>query len=459
MNSRAVLALVCMLSTIISDTLVVRIPYEKVDEALVVSLGIGENKENFKLAVSTTESISWIHSKDCLNCGEVLFKESEGDVNNKTLRFLDSNDTASTEPSGKSNGKYYFGGSLSSVNTNKTVQVEAVDGSLEGKLYSEQVFIDSTDGTDFFFVGTTKVKDWSSLFRFDGVLGLSYKNINGGNYDFLLSLMKNKKITKRIFSIGNGELYIGEYPIEVIQFPSNYTSCNITTTEGLEEEYRDGYVCDISHIALGNNKNFSETEEIQGRAIFDSAFGKVIAPIEFLPLFKEKYFSKLSNCSVFELDEEDNDYTYISCQQQATETLEEISLVFGGYGLIIPGRKLFTKTENDRMLFNIIFNDDDKNFWRIGRLVLDEYLTVYDSEMESVGFYGENKKNYYREWIKWWNLGFGTITSQEHFKYLVIASIVLGSALLLVVICLIIQSFRSNKDNERGPLQEDSNDN
>lgn len=76
--------------------------------------------------------------------------------------------------------------------------------------------------------------------------------------------------------------------------------------------------------------------------------------------------------------------------------------------------------------------------------MLDEFLVVYDSETAVVGFYGENKCNYYNKWIVWWNMGFGTIVSQEHFKYLIIASI----AFVLVIICFIMQSFRSSKDNE-----------
>lgn len=250
----------------------------------------------------------------------VLFKVSEDDKN--TLRFLESNSTdpilnsaASNDQNlaqttGKHGSKYFFEGSHSSINANKTMQLRlSMDHSKES--YIDFVFIDSTTETEFFFVGTTKVKDWSSLFKFDGVLGLSYKNINGGQFDFLLNLIKHKKsrrgaIHRRIPNRNN-----------VVS--DKYSSCYLTATEDLGKECTDGFVCDLSHITLGSNKNLSETNEIQGRAIFDSAYGSVVAPIEFIPIFKEKYFSRLTNCSVFEIDEEDNDYTYTSCSQEAFE--------------------------------------------------------------------------------------------------------------------------------------------
>lgn len=465
MSIKLLSTLIYLVSTVLNDRFELRVPYESVGDALIIKLGIGDPQQVFKVAVSTTESISWIHSNDCSNCLEVIFENEENeDEDDSSLRFLQNSTSSSnnTTLSSSNNsalnqtseGRYYSEKSKTSIYKNKTVKVETVDGSMEGKLYSELVSIDKVKGAEYFFVGTSKVKDWTSLFKYDGVLGLSYTNINGADYDFLLNLKKHNNISKRIFSIGNGELYIGEYPTEVKQFPSKYSTCNLTLTEGLKEEYRDGWVCDISHILFGASTNFTEAVEIQqSRAIFDSAYPKVVAPFDFFSVFKERYFNELTNCNVFVKQEEDDDYTYVSCDQSSS--VKDISLVFGGYGLIIPGNKLFTKQANNTMILNIAFCEDSKDFWRIGRLVLDQYLVVYDSEIGVVGFYGDYKQNFYKEWLQWWNMGFGTITTQEHFKYLVIASIALGSALMLVIICLIIQSFRSKKDDERAPLEED----
>lgn len=463
MSIKLLLTLTYLVGSAFTDRFELRVPYESIDDVLVIKLGIGDPEQTFKVAISTTESISWIHSTDCKNCLEVLFEKEIDEDEDGRLRFLQSNSTSNSSITSNnstsnqsenktSEDRYHSEKSKTSVFKNKTVKVETVDGSLEGRLYSELVSIDKIKGAEYFFVGTSKVKDWTTLFKYNGVLGLSYTNINGADYDFLLNLKKHNNISKRIFSIGNGELYIGEYPTEVMQFPSKYNTCNLTLTEGLKEEYRDGWVCDISHIVFGKTSNFTEAVEIQGRAIFDSAYSKIVAPIEFFSQFKENYFDDLNNCTTFVNDEEDDDYTYVSCDK--TDAISDISLVFGGYGLIIPGSKIFTIKDN-KMVSNFAFSQESKNFWRIGRLILDEYLVVYDSETSVVGFFGDSKLNFYKEWKQWWNLGSGTITAQEHFKYLVIASIALGSALMLVIVCLIIQSFRSKKEDERAPLEED----
>ena len=181
----------------------------------------------------------------------------------------------------------------------------------------------------------------------------------------------------------------------------------------------DSWVCDLSHILIGNSKNFSQSDEIQGRAVFDSSYDNIEIPAKYLHLFKEKYFAVNFENKLCNQKETDNSIIF-TCEKQTN--LEEISFIIGGYGLIIPGNKLFTEVQsgNSTLLqFNIHFSKDSRNFIRIGRILLDEYLVTYDSELGLVGFYGDNKKNFQKEWSLWWNSGFKSITSQEHFNYLI----------------------------------------
>jgi hypothetical protein len=498
---------------ILCDKFEEAVPITIVDSNPVVTINLGNPPQQFDVVISTLESITWVPSVDCTTCDKEGFEkkeeEDDHDIEEKSedsihnRRFLveastsasvtnsfqnatseesantsissaeqatveseTSSESETVSPATESTsydgneqlfqvvqGRYNQILSSTSVDKNETVTIESTEYEVEGEAKDEYLTIgNSLKGLNFNFVSVTKVKEWSSSFGKEGILGLSYDNINGERYGLLSTLKKTGTIDKRVFAISSSQLFIGNYPTEVKQFPGKFNYCNVTLTEGLDEIYRDGWVCDLSHLLIGSSKNFSLAQEIPGRAVFDTSIKHIEAPGKFIDLFKDNYFAHNFNgkkCNQIE----DDDKTVFRCE--VTENVEDLSFIIGGYGLIIPGSKLFTKLENNMMQFNIIFSKKSRNLWTIGRLLLDEYLVVFDNEEGKVGFFGENKKNFLKEWTNWWNSGFSNFTSQEHFKYLIIGCVSLGAALLLVIICLVVHAFRSKSDEQTAPLGEE----
>lgn len=469
-----ILIIIYLIKTILTDKLEESLSIKTVNDKITLSVNFGQPAQSFNMVVSTTESVSWIPSINCENCSKEEYEQSVYKLtevtDNSGKRFLTgdslyannttSSNITSIEPSLPlykiTKGKYDEIYSATSIDKNQTIEVQSIEGNLIGDRKAEVISIGkSLNGISFNFVAATKINKWSDTYGSEGVLGLSYKNINGDDFGLLNNLKHSGSIDKKVFSIGNGEIFIGNYPTQTRQFPNKFNQCNVTLTEGLIEEYMDSWVCDLSHILLGNSKNFSHSDEIQGRAVFDSAFSYLEVPLKYIELFKEKYFANFFSGKVCNQIEKDNYISFI-CEQSTK--IEEISLIIGGYGLIIPEKKLFKEIQvnNSTMVeFNIVFSKEQRNFWRVGRLLLDEYLVVYDNEEGTVGFFGDNKKNFLKEWLLWWNSGFKSITSQEHFKYLLAACIALGSAILLVIICLVVQAIKSKSNEQAPPLYEE----
>lgn len=424
-----------------------------------VLLNLGENnkKQQFKVVIDLTQSETWVKEYSC-NSSSRLLQEEHTDSNLSTSE-------ASIESSKSS--------TISScTDRNYNAKIESIYGQLEGKVISESASIGesimaknmsiisvSQQSAEKYFYNNTKLQ---------GILGLSYKSFSGKHFSFIDVLKETLTISKRVFSLGKNTFHVGDYPSEVKQFKQNYHTCNITMSEGFSEELMDGWICDLTHFLIGDSNNFVDAEEIQGRVIFDSMFRSIEAPDRFVGIVKAHYFDinyNDKNCTL-ETDSENELTTRIVCYD-LIENPKDFNFIIGGYALIIPGNKLFTNVQvtenvNDKTnvktvsFFNISFTEKNHNIWRFGKIFLDEYMIVFDYEKAKIGFYGENKINFEKEWTEWWNSGFESITSQEHMKYLVIASVCLGAALLFVIICLVCQGFKKKDDEGKAPLQEEN---
>lgn len=414
-----------------------------------IVLNIGEEKVKYKLALDLTQSETWVEEYYCVNPSRVLQEE-------KTDASLISNANANSNAN-KTTPVVH--NSSSCVNLNKTATIESIYGTLSGQVLSENISLgENIKANNMTLISVNRPESdvfFNSNPNLNGVLGLSYKQFSGSQYNFVQVLKDSGSINNKIIAIGKNAFHIGDYPSEVKQLPKNYHSCNLTINEGLSEELMDGWICDLTHFLIGDSQNFSDAEEIEGRIIFDSMLKSIEAPKLFLGLIKAHYFDiiyKENNCTVVELDNK----SYVVCDKQITKPLN-LNFVIGGYALIIPGSKLFTVDQySNKHIFNIAFAEQKHNVWRVGKILLDEYMVVFDAENKQVGFYGENKINFEKEWKEWWSSG-DSLTSQEHMKYLVIASISLGAALLFVIICLVCQGLKKKQVEDEQPLQEMEN--
>lgn len=432
----------------------VQIP--KINSYFEVKLTIGEFKQVASLALDLTESYTWVKEYSCEK-SEInrILQVDNSDAQSATNYNTNLNSTmpnTTNLTTSKIPKK-----SSTCIDRKKHVKIPSIYGEIEGDIFTEDASLGSSSDSilaknfSMITVDPQTIENYFGGDRHVGVLGLSYKSFNGLEYSFLNSLVKSGSISKKIFAMGNNKFHIGNYPTEVKQFSKNYHTCNLTMNEGLTEELMDGWICDLTHFSIGKSTEFLEAEEIEGRVIFDSMLINIEAPEKFLGKIKSHYIDinyAQNNCSLVE-----NTKTYIVCQSRPKELLD-LNFIIGGYALIIPGENLFTafKLENnpdiEYYIFNVVFTKQKHNVWRFGKLLLDEYLIVFDAENSQVGFYGENKINFSVEWKNWWESGYTDITSQEHMKYLIIASVALGAALLFVIICLVCQAFKSKSEEE-----------
>ena len=106
------------------------------------------------------------------------------------------------------------------------------------------------------------------------------------NFPFLTVLKKSGEIEKKIFSIEEvedtyGKFSIGSYPSRFSRTGNNYTFCNVTSTDDLDDDYRDSWVCELSLLIIDEDTNFTDAIEISGRVIFDYGYDYISGPLTF----------------------------------------------------------------------------------------------------------------------------------------------------------------------------------
>lgn len=444
-----------------------------------LKLTIGEYNKPLNLAVDLTSSLSWVHS---YNCGNPSL--------NRNLETA-SNSTNSTNSS--NSNSMLVSNTCKMLNKNIKIDTPYVD--MNGSLFTEDLVFSKNFNAKNITLATVDYQQSLKFFensnKFDGVLSLGYQFSKGKNYSFLSLLKDSKAVNNQVFSMGKGQIILGNYPNEVKQLPQYYHTCNVTTNEGVSQDLLDSWICDLTHFSVGESNDFKETQELDSRVIFDSMLTNILAPDSFIGLIKVHYLDLEENNDCYFVDDlkelydnsfaKTNDtfvsktgFTFLICKKPATK---DLSLVIGGYGLIIPSSRLFTKhgdtkviqkfetkgnvttnytetTNEDVYVFNIVFNLQKNNIWRVGKILMDQYIFVFDGEKSQVGMFGEHKRDFYQKWTEWWNSDGSTISNEDHVKYLIIASICLGSALLFVIICLVVQSLKNKASEEEAPLND-----
>lgn len=423
------------------------IPINYEENHPVVEVILGNPPQKFSMQVDTTESISWVPSVECTNCfegSEELPIEGKQDNLDSTLPPEVAKMTK------RYNGRYNDLLSSTSQDKNVTVVVEGRYGDVEGiSTYDSVQLGENMKGIGFQFVRGLEFKNYTGYPK--GSLGLSLGSRNGIGYSLLDNLQRNSVIQKKIYALSSKQLYLGNYPSEVEQFLDKYHECNTTLSEGLDDMYRDGWICDLTHILIDNSNNFDDTEEIDGRIIFDSTFSGLSAPLIYLPTFQRIYFNddlSTNKC----LPREEHGDIEITCE--SVTDFKDLNLLIAGYSLRIPVEKLFTERDG-KYVFNISFVTQKHNLWVVGKVLLEEYTLVFDAQSKRVGFWGDHKVKFQPQWNEWLQ-NKGNLMDKAHFRYLMIAASALGAILIIVVLCAVAAAMRKKyRGNESGPLVED----
>ena len=420
MSKTQIVTILHILTTITAFS--ISIPIDKKEKnnffTVPISIGTPSNKQVFEVQVDSTTSETWIPS---------------------------INTTYKVSP------KYDPLLSTTSNLTNKTMEIFDEDGDVSGKSTHDVVIIGNYTLNNFGFVSIinypNNFKDYPI-----GKLGLGYKQDHGDEFNFIRMLKNEGFVDNEIFTIDpfTHELIIGnttkKYKNDI------YSFCNLTETHDLDDDYRAGWVCELTHAFFYENKKYLEdgVETTNARVIFDSAYQYIGIPKRNLDLFKKNYFESILNETCIENRAKRE--TYFVCENDEKLDNANITFVIGGYGYVLSKKELFKPLYANKLECLIRFIKQNDNIYSFGVPFVNNYVMSYDAENQQVGFFGGKKVDYYNDWQLWMK---GISPKQrDYMKKLIIGACALGGVLLLIVACLIIRACRKKNsgDIEHGPL-------
>ena len=420
MSKTQIVTILHILTTITAFS--ISIPIDKKEKnnffTVPISIGTPSNKQVFEVQVDSTTSETWIPS---------------------------INTTYKVSP------KYDPLLSTTSNLTNKTMEIFDEDGDVSGKSTHDVVIIGNYTLNNFGFVSIinypNNFKDYPI-----GKLGLGYKQDHGDEFNFIRMLKNEGIVDNEIYTIDpfTHELIIGnttkKYKNDI------YSFCNLTETHDLDDDYRAGWVCELTHAFFYENKKYLEdgVETTNARVIFDSAYQYIGIPKRNLDLFKKNYFESILNETCIEMRAKRE--TYFVCENDEKLDNANITFVIGGYGYVLSKKELFKPLYANKLECVLRFVKQNDNIYSFGVPFVKNYVMAYDAENQQVGFFGGKKVDYYNYWQLWMK---GISPKQrDYMKKLIIGASALGGVLLLIVICLIIRACRKKNSSEieHGPL-------
>ena len=421
MKMSIIFLLLSISSLLAKDPKTISLLYEEDTGYYIIPMSFGSNQEEFQIQVDTTTSETWIPSPKT------------------TLKVKKYNITQST----------------TGQKTNKTFEVEDEDGDVRGKACYDTVQVGDITLNHFGFVLVDEFE-----YPFDdyeqGKLGLGYKQEHGDDFNFIRKLKLNNIIDREIFSINHEtkELIIGDVPP---QFQNQlYTTCPVVETNDLDDEYRQAWACELTHLAFNldkKDKNFDldQAFEVNARITFDSAYPYISIPKRHINEFKKRYMNNYFNNSYKEVRDEDT--TYFICTDEELVFGASISFIIEGYAYIIPWNKLFLKNEEGEYELLIRFYKENDNIFGFGAPFMDFFTVVYDYEEKEVGFYGGNRKQLTREWYDYLN----DMTPEQKKAKRKRMYIYVGIGFFVVII-IILLVYRSRKERAMGRRLRDPNE-
>ena len=399
----------------------ISIPLDKKPEnnffTVPISIGTPSDIQIFEVQVDTTTSETWVPS---------------------------INTTYNINP------KYDLSLSSSSNTSNKTMEIFDEDGDVSGKATHDVIKIGKYSLDKFGFVSIinypNNFKDYPN-----GKLGLGYKQDHGDEFNFIRMLKEKGLVNNEIFTIDpfQKELIIGNYPSKYLN--NTYSFCNLTETHDLDDDYRAGWVCELTHAFFFKPLKYLEdgVETTNARVIFDSAYQYIGIPKRNLDLFKKNFFEGILEEICIEMRAKRE--IYFICEDDEKLNNANITFIIGGFGYVLSKNQLFKPLYGNKLECILRFIKQNDNIFSFGVPFIKNYVMAYDAEKQHVGFLGGNKIDYFEDW-KLWMKGISP-KQRDKMKKFIYGGIALGVLLLLIVIFLIVRSCRKNSnDIEHGPL-------
>ena len=421
----SIIVLLLSISSILSkEPKTITLTYEEETGYYIIPIAFGSNKEEFGLQVDTTTSETWIPS------------------NKTTLKVK----------------KYDISKSSKGQRTNKTFEVEDEDGDVRGKACYDSIKVGDISLDHFGFVLVDEFEHPFNDYE-HGKLGLGYKQEHGDDFNFLRKLKLNKIIEKEVFLINQEtkELILGNVPPE---FQNQlYTSCPVVETNDLDDEYRQAWACELTHLAFNldkKSKNFDldQAFEVNARITFDSAYPYISIPKRHLNAFKEKFMNTYFKNNYKEVKSEDSTYFIITDEELIPGS--SISFIIEGYAYIIPSDYLFIKTEEGEFELLVRFYKENDNIFGFGAPFMDFFTVVFDYEEGEVGFFGGSRKELQREWYDYLNEMTPEQQKARRRRMYIYAGVCFFLAVIIILLCYRNRKERNMGRRFRNPLEEEA---
>ena len=325
-------------------------------------------------------------------------------------------------------------------------EIDDEDGNVRGPSFYDSLTVGPFSLKRF---GMVLVDSFQSGFKDakQGKLGLGFRHEHGVDFNWLGSLKKNGLIEKEIFTILPDEekLVVGSVPPELEG--EQYTTCDLVETNDLDDVFRAGWVCELTHIFFGvdtHDKTLEMALQVDARVIFDSAYNYINMPKRHLNDFNKKFMQEFFNDSCIEIKEDDE--IYFICDDDEKIQKGSIAFLMGGYGYVVPWNRLFKKIEEDKYEMLIRFHKENDDIFSFGYPFVSQFVVVYNAEDKKLGFFGGEKIDLKKDWDEYMT-GDSPQQRKEKMKKLLIYGGIFGGILLFIIICLIIRSSRMKKTN------------
>ena len=406
------------------DSNSIKLEFREKNHFFTIPIKVGSKDQPFEVQVDTTTSETWLPSSN------TTFKVNKFDPKNSA--------TCEIIP--------------------KEFEIDDEDGNVRGTPVYDSINVGPFSLDKFGFV---LVQQYEKDFKDfpDGKLGLGFKHEHGVDFNFLGKLKEKGFINKEVFTILPKEekLVIGGIPSELSG--ETYSTCDLVETNDLDDAFRAGWVCELTHIFFGvdtKEKSLEMALQVDARGIFDSAYDYILMPKRHLNDFNRKFMQIYYNDSCIEV--KDKDEIYFICDNDDRIQQGTIAFLMGGYGYIIPWDKLFKKIEEDRYEMLIRFRKENDDIFIFGYPFTNQFIIVYNAEEKHLGFYGGEKIDLKKDWDEYMS-GESPEQKKERMKKLLIYGCVVGGILLFIIIYLFIRSnnIKKNSPDHNSIINQEQN--
>jgi hypothetical protein len=381
--------------------LTVNVIDDKMREDYNYIIKIGTSNDNLNFDVDTTSPVTW------------LFSRYVNNTNSTSLKAL-----------------------------NKTLSLSK---QLTGTLYNETFNFGNLEAEAFNFMSIDKeaYKGYK-----DGSLGLGFYS-KPSQYSILDYLNQTGKTKYRVFQIS----YTGDTNKSIVldlgNMPSGLNSYSFTniTEPGFLAKYPNAWIVNIYHLLKGQEKELNSSTYINQAAIIDSTNNYIIAPISYKEYFRN-YLDPIYNTSC-KFDKIENGEIILCSDDVILGSIESLTFLLSNTGYKYYAKDLFDRYDDGNYEFLIKFGND--NYWHLGVPFLKKYTTLFNADLKHIGFKGGHQIDYTtecNEYLERYN--------KKFMNYIVVVgATALAGFLLLVIIFLIVRSYKRKRLSAHGPLIEE----